>query len=148
MIIDNCLSDNDDIIRHVKAIYTRGNLLISKFKACSINVKTHLFNAYLHSIYCCQLWTNYKDRIYKKAVVAYNAVYRKLFNIKGIVSFSKLYVDSGIDHFNVIVRKYLNGFKQRLLNCNNVLDHSIVLTDFMPKTSHSKLWQSKLFANP
>jgi hypothetical protein len=120
VVIDSSAQDNVDILRHVRAIYTRGNMLISRFKICTDEVKLCLFRSYLSSIYGGQLWTNFKSNVFKKAVVAYNNVYRKFFNIRRGPSMSAIYVNSGIDHFNVLVRKNLGSFRQRLLNCDKM----------------------------
>ena len=43
VIINSKLDNNDDIARHTKRIYKQGNILISKFKHCSQDVKICLF---------------------------------------------------------------------------------------------------------
>ena len=131
VVIDSSAQDNVDILRHVRAIYTRGNMLISRFNICTDEVKLCLFRSYLSSIYGGQLWTNFKSNVFKKAVVAYNNVYRKFFNIRRGPSMSAIYVNSGIDHFNVLVRKNLGSFRRRLLNCNNALVSCIVKSVFI-----------------
>ena len=67
--IDCDAHDNDDSMYHVKAIYTRDNILISKFKICNDDVKSRLFQSYLSIVYGYQLWTNYKPTVLNKANV-------------------------------------------------------------------------------
>ena len=43
IVISNGMRDVDDIMRHVRSLYTRGNMLISRFKTCSHEVKVKLF---------------------------------------------------------------------------------------------------------
>ena len=42
VVICNGMRDDDDIMRHVRSLYTRGNMLISRFKTCSHEVKVTL----------------------------------------------------------------------------------------------------------
>ena len=60
VVIDRNLDDDDDIRRHVKSLYTRGNILISRFRFCSEDVKLKLFRSFLRNAYGCHLWTKYK----------------------------------------------------------------------------------------
>ena len=80
-INDQCC-DNVDISRHVRSVYTRGNMFISRFKNCSDDVKVCLFTSFLSNIYGCSLWYKFRNTMFKKAAVAYNNVFRKLLGIK------------------------------------------------------------------
>jgi hypothetical protein len=46
------MSDNDDIKKHTRNIYARGNSIIRNFKNCSDAVKCELFCAFFTSLYC------------------------------------------------------------------------------------------------
>ncbi len=146
-VLINCdLQDDDDIMRHVKATYTRGNIMISRFKHCTEDVKHCLFRSYLSSIYGCQLWTCYKSNVMKKAVVAYNNVYRRMFHVKRGESISAIYVSNNIDSFNVLIRKYLGNFRERLLHCDNDLVKCIVTSIFfMWNSTLATKWRESLF---
>ena len=39
IIIHDKHQDDDDIMRYVKSLYSRGNMLISRFKTCSSSIK-------------------------------------------------------------------------------------------------------------
>ena len=45
-IIDNCMSDDADISRELKCLFSRANVLIRRFKLCSWTVKIRLFKAF------------------------------------------------------------------------------------------------------
>ena len=55
-IINNNLTDDDDIARQKRCIYTQANVLARKFHLCSSSIKTTLFN----SMYTSNLWCNLK----------------------------------------------------------------------------------------
>ena len=44
--IENDLSDDRDINREIKSLYTRTNILIRRFSRCSIGVKIKLFKMF------------------------------------------------------------------------------------------------------
>ena len=111
VFIDNPVTDDEDIMRHVKAIYARGNIMVNRFKTCSEDVKIHLFQSYLSSVYGSQLWTTFKPSVFKKAVVAYNSVCRKLFSIGRRDSMSTFNVANNLDSFNVLYRKSIGNFR-------------------------------------
>ena len=55
-----CISDEQtddcDISNHIKAVYTRENIITNKFKNCSEGVIVKQFTSYCNSFYCAQLW--------------------------------------------------------------------------------------------
>ena len=60
VIINDDINDNDDMVRHKKYIYGKGNLLIQKCKACSDGIKLRLFRTFCYNAYGGHLWTVYK----------------------------------------------------------------------------------------
>ena len=68
VIANDKLDDDDDIMRHVKSLYARGNMLISRFRKCSDEVKTKLFKSFFSNVYCSQLWCVYRQSVYKKTI--------------------------------------------------------------------------------
>ena len=66
VIVNDKLDDDDDIMKHVKSLYARGNMLISRFRKCSDEVKSKLFKSFFSNAYCSQLWCVYRQSVYKK----------------------------------------------------------------------------------
>jgi len=97
--------DDDDIMRYVKSLYSRGNMLINRFKTCSSSIKVKLFRSFLCNAYVCHLWSTYKQYTYKRIVVAFNNIYRILFGILKGESMSSIYVYNNVDSFGVLVCK-------------------------------------------
>ena len=96
-------------------------MLISRFKTCSHEVKVNLFKSFLSNAYGCHLWTKYKQCTFKRVVVAYNNIYRKLFGIKRGESMSAIYVQNSIDSIGVLMRKSIYGFRKRVNGSDNML---------------------------
>ncbi len=76
-IVSDDLSDNKDINRQLRSLYSRSNMLLRTFGAYLPNVKQHLFMTYCGSMYTIQLWYRYTKKQYKKIIDAYNNVFHK-----------------------------------------------------------------------
>ena len=55
-IINEEMSDGDHIIKEIRNIYTKENMLIRNF---IVNVKITLFKTYCSTLYCCPLWIKF-----------------------------------------------------------------------------------------
>ena len=145
VIIHDKHEDDDDIMRHVKSLYSRGNMLISRFKTCSFSIKLKLFRSFLCNAYGCHLWSKYKQYSYKRVVVAFNNIYRQLFGISRGESMSAIYVNNNIDSVGVLVRKSVYSFKTRLGASSNLLIHCIVSSLFYYHSSSYARWSKILY---
>ena len=146
VLLNEKFNDDSDIVRQVKALYTRGNLLVKCFKLCSNGIKAHLFKTYCSSNYCCQLWSNYRRESLKKCIVAYNDIYRSLFGVQRGESISQIYVNNNIDSFKTILRKNIFSFKKRLLSSDNIIVSTIVASVFYNKCSNlTSKWTTLLY---
>ena len=121
VFISNNNCDDRDIMREVRSIYSRGNMIISKFRKCTEDVKIRLFKSFCTSLYCSSLWCNFKKVSLMKLKVAYNNIFRALMGIDRRCSISQCYVKYGVDSFNELYRKYVHSFQERLHNSENAL---------------------------
>ena len=63
VLLNEDSKDNDDLYRHRKYLYSRGNMLIRKFKHCSEDVKQRLFTTFCNNVYGGHLWTVYSNQV-------------------------------------------------------------------------------------
>ena len=68
------------------------------------------------------LWTHYKRSTHGKLRVAFNNVYRRILKLPPMSSASTMYAVNHIDSFEILVRKRLVGFTERL----KVSENSII----------------------
>ena len=61
-VITNDLRDDADIEREIKCLFTRCNILLSRFQYCSRAVKLRLFQSYCLCFYNCALWHVYNKK--------------------------------------------------------------------------------------
>ena len=146
VFLNETCSDEDDMVRHKRYLYATGNLLISRFKSCSDEVKRMLFKTFCYSAYGGHLWTKYKDSNFSKVTVAYNDVYRHLFYIKRGTSMSMEYVTNNLHCFKSLMRKASFNFRKRLLLSGNIYIKTIVHSVFFYKhSSFTQMWLKDLF---
>ena len=77
--------------------------------------------------------------------MAYNRILCMLMNIRGIVSMSQVLLDHRIDHFNIIVRKLIVGFMQRIANSKNGLLKVIYDSNYFIYSNMFAHWSKLVF---
>ena len=113
--------DDKDLLRQLRLLYTKSNRLLRLFYHCSTDVKIALFRSCCTCFYCPFLWTHYKKSTHSKLRVAFNNVYRRILKLPPRSSAITMYVINNIDSFEVLIRKRLFGFTERLNNCENTI---------------------------
>ena len=78
-IIDSCLSDDKDIQRQSKFLFTRTNMLCRRFKICPLQVKFKLFRAYCICLYDATLWSSFTVATCKKLSSYYSKCMKSFF---------------------------------------------------------------------
>ena len=147
-IMTSDTKDNRDIERQIRAIYTRGNMLVRHFYQCSNDVKMQLFKSYCSNLYLCHLWCDFNDATYKRIKVAYNNVYRSLMCIQRGESISAHYVSSGISGFSEVVRKAMCSFYYRTMESSNDVIRSLVSSNYFVHGSNIfGQWNKLLFTH-
>ena len=138
-------SDDEDINRQLRSIYAHGNVLIRNFKKCSDDIKCSLFKTYCTSFYCSSLWAKFKAKSFSKIRTAYNNVFRHFMGIDRYTSISMTMINSRIDPFIVIIRKYIVSFMKRLnVNVNSIVNTVYNWNDFYTSTLYNT-WLKKAF---
>ena len=145
VIVTDDLSDDLDIQRQLKAIYSRGNMLIKKFHKCSDDVKLQLFKSYCTNFYAVHLWCNYKKTIYDKVRVAFNNILRRLMNIRRDQSISGYLVQNELDNFKVLLRKSMYRFKSRIDTPENILVRNVAHSIFFQTSRLNLLWCKEVY---
>jgi len=70
-IIEHSFSDDADISRELKSLFTRTNLLIRRFARCTSDVKVKLFRSFVLCFYDIALWNNFRQASLKKLASGY-----------------------------------------------------------------------------
>jgi len=85
--INNALNDDDDIKREINNLFMCTNMLINRYRKCSINVKLTLFKSFCMSMYDLCLWKHYSVTVLNKFRSCYNKCIKKFFLVTiGVMS--------------------------------------------------------------
>lgn len=120
-IIDNCLCDDKDIQREIKALFTRSNILCRRFKCCSVQVKLKLFRSFCICLYDAALWSNFTVTAVNKLSSCYTKCIKSFFNYAKYSSVTAMLLELGLPSFNTLMHNCQFSFKRSLLTCNNFL---------------------------
>ena len=154
-LINDELSDDDDITDRLKFIFSQGNKLIKFFSNCSKFIKVKLVKTYLSQIFCVHLWTNFKKQSFSKLKSAYNSVIRRLFWVPRftegpggeLVSFSAsgMLVPLNINGIDILRRISIYRFCLRLISSDNSFIGGALL--LLPRSSIWQSWMAALHVN-
>ena len=120
-IINNNLTDDDDIARQKIYICAQANALARTFYLCNSSIKTTLFNSYCGSMYTSSLWCNLKKNSLKGITVAYNNSFRIIHNLSPRCSASHMFATNYVKSFNEHIRSNFFILLCRLEKSDNIL---------------------------
>ena len=145
VFITDTFTDDLDINRQVRSTYCIGNMIISRFRFCTEDVKLQLFKTYACSLYASQLWSRYIKSSTRKLKVAYNNVCRYLFKLDRYSSMSAFMVKKGLKTLSEVIRNYMFSFYTRICNCDNMVIDTILNSSFFLGSIHLQEWICQLF---
>ena len=103
--ITDDFQDDEAILKEMRGLYARGNMIVKNFKFCSSEVKAKLFSTYCTAFYCCSMWSSFKTASLKRLHIAHNNIFRFLFTIGKRESVSAIFVKNNIPNMPIIRRK-------------------------------------------
>ena len=130
-IISHNLSDDDDIQREIRSMFTRCNLLIRKFSNCSFNAKLTLFRAFCLCFFDISLWHQYSVGIMHKFYSCYNKCAKLFFGYKKYDSVTNMLLNTGLPSHNTVLHNARYAFQERWqLSSNSLIAKLRVLHSF------------------
>ena len=142
-IINNNLTDDDDIVRQKRCLYAQANVLARKFCLCNISTKITLFQAYCAPMYTSSLRCKLKKYSLKSITVAYNNSLRILLNSWCSASF--MFATNYIKSFNESIRSSIFSLLCRLHQSDNLLFINYLHTDIHYKSCMYTYWRLLLY---
>ena len=128
-------------------MYGRTNMIIKNFIQCSDAVKCQLFQSFCTSFYCASLWSSYIKTL-KRLKVAYNRIFRTLMGLQQRARMSENLIRRGLDPFKVIIRKLVCSYRTRIIQSNNVLGQTKLMSwssDFPIPIIQNQNFNKKIF---
>ena len=114
-------NDDLDIVRQLKSVILRTNILMRTFSSCSVEVKLFLFKSYCSNFYCSHLWYNFTKVQMNKLRITYNNAMRRLFNLHFRCSASEMFANCNIHSMDEMRRTCIYSFIQRLKCSSNAI---------------------------
>ena len=125
------MGEDDTICKETRALYARGNKLLSKFGHCTVDVKKNLFMTYCSSLCCCSLWSAYDYTSLRSIHVAHNDVLRFMFHLpRWYTRVSNIFVSLNIPNFSVLRRKLVYSMYKRVLASSNSFVRTLLDSNF------------------
>ena len=137
--------ESDTISKETRALYARGNMLLSKIRHCTQDVKKNLFMTYCSSLYCCSIWSAYDNSTLRSIHVAHNDVLRVMSHLPRHTRVSNIFVKQNIPSFPVLRRKLVYSMFKRVLTSSNSLVQALVDSNFFVSSKIFKKWMEILF---
>jgi len=128
-VINSCMSDDDDISREIRNMFTPKNVLLCQFGSCSVPVKLSLFKTYCLNLYDIALWHTYLKGSMQKLRSCYNSCVKMFFSYSRNYSMTQTLFELNIPSFDTLLFNSSVRFLHCWHNCNNdVVKHlSMVL---------------------
>ena len=137
-MINEKLSDDDEMKSRMRGIYATGNMLVRKFSKCNITCKLLMFRTFFSNIYASGLWADYRVASYCKVKVSHNDIFRSLLQVPRYESASALFVQHQVSNLDSLLRASYYSLISRIRASDNRIIVSLVRGE---ARLHSRLWQ-------
>ena len=115
------MSDDDDMLREVRNMFYRSNILVRKFAKCSRHVKLMLFKSYCINLYGIALWKDYKASSLLTIKSCYHRCIKIFFGFDRHYSVTNMLLELGLPSFNTILANNIALLDLAKSNCNNTM---------------------------
>ena len=143
-IITADFKDDEDIMRELRNLNVRGNMLVRKFGFLSLDVKCDLFKTYCYPIYTCALWSRYNQASINRLKVAYNNIMRRLSHVPPWGSASFMFGMLGVRSFQEIIRTHAYSLMRRIDCSPNSFIVSLLSSDAALFSNQRRNWMQIL----
>ena len=118
-VLNNKLSDDDDIKRETRNMFVRTNILLRRFGKCSVSVKLSLFRSYCLCFYDIGMWSKYSSTVFKRMEACYNKCVKSFFKYRRLDSVTDMLCELGLTTFSDLFQDNVVKFKIRWLTASN-----------------------------
>ena len=144
-VINQDLTDDDDIKKQTTKLTIIGNTLLRKFSFCSQEVKLELFRSHCYSIYCNSLWSRYKVASMNRLKVCHNGILKRLLRLPRWTSSSLAFTSHGMNCLGVLRRHAVCSMRSRVERSDNSIITSVRQSSAYVCGSIRREWLDLLF---
>jgi len=120
-LINNSLTDDDDVKREIRNMFMRTNILLRRFVKCTRDVKVILFKTYCICLYDVAVWSRYNLGSINKLMACYNKCVKMFFGYKRRDSVTEMLFNLCLPSFSTILHNSSITFNRCWSNCYNEL---------------------------
>jgi len=102
-VISNDERDDKDILREVRGLFTRANILARRFGLCSMAVKTILFKSFCMSFYGLVLWKYFTAGAINRLRSCHRKCMNTFFGYSRSYSVTAMLVQLGLPTFHTLL---------------------------------------------
>ena len=118
-LITNDECDDKDILREVRAMFTRTNILTRRFSLCSLPVKIVLFRTFCICFYGMELWRCFTVCATNRLRSSYIRCMKLFFKYPKYCSVTSMLLELGLPSFDILVHNSRVRFEKQLQTCQN-----------------------------
>ena len=118
-ILSAKMQDDCDITREIRNMYARTNMLVQRFRKCSLKVKLAIFKAYFMCFYGISLWWSFNVSTMLKFKYCYNKCVKKFFGYKKYDSATAVFMELKLPTANTVLHNHRSLFKACWKNHSN-----------------------------
>ena len=120
-IITDDLQHDADIEREIKSLFVRCNILISRFKYCSGQVKVKLFQTYCLCLYNPGLWHSFNKGTMHRFYSRYNKCVKRFFGFAKYSSLTSALLLTGLPSCTTVIHNFNFRFRILISTSTNVI---------------------------
>ena len=110
-ILSEKMHDDCDIMREVRSMYARTNMLVQRFKKCSLNAKLASFKAYFMCFYGISLWWSFNASTMLKFKYCSNKCVKRFFGYNRYDSATAVLMELKLPTANTVLHYHRFLFK-------------------------------------
>jgi len=120
-IISNDGKDDNDVLREVRSLFTRANILVRRFGRCSVAIKTVLFKTFCMCFYGMELWKCYSAGVINRLKSSYTRCMKTFFAYPKYYSVTAMLFELGLPSFDTVFYNRQFKLASQLQNQNALL---------------------------
>ena len=128
-VITSDLSDDADIHREIQNMFVCTNVLLCRYRKCSLSVKTLLFRSFCLCLYDIALWKVFNNCTLVKLQSCYNKCLKLFFGFQHHDSLAQLFLATGLPSFSTVLHNCNHVFNKSRSACtNSIVAHLLELS--------------------
>ena len=137
VLINQNMTDDDEMLQRMRDIYATGNMIIRKFGNCSVQIKIQMYKVFFSQVYGSSVWSTFKVSTFNRTKVSHNDIFRSLLHVPRYESATTLFAIHNVRNLNAVLRNSCYSLMCRVTDSANSIVRAIVTSE---ARLHSRIW--------